>query len=454
MAEEGAVFGRIADQNTADQTRALGVEQELLVDPSERVLVGQGPGAVGFGQDIAEAGDVHAHQLELGGRVEAGEHTVGAGQVRGDNVGHLVAGGHQAMDRAPMQGDLADRQDVRVAGPQDVIDDDAPPRADLQPAGAGQLVAGADPSRDDDHVDLQPVAVGKRQALHLAVAEKLLGALVEVDPDPQTLDLVAERPGACLVNLAGHQPWRELDHVGLEVKVEDRLGGLQPQQAATDHRRPRRRAGVGEDPLQVLDRAVDENPLLIHAGNPRDKRGRTSRQYDRVVRDLPPPFGNDDPSPAVDHLGPVADMKGDAVFGIPLLGSKLEVAGVPALEVLRQVHSVVSGARLLAEGHDLIALVEVVFHQPLAEPVAHHSIADHDDGLALTIPRDHSSPLPIEVVETSSGPGIARAGSPGLAPHRPCKPAAATRGRRRSQSGDWSNDRAWAGRGVLAARSE
>ena len=72
-----------------------------------------------------------------------------------------------------MQGDLAHGEDVRVAGPQGVVDDDAPARADLQPAVPRQLVAGPDPRRDHDHVHFEMLAVGERQALHLAVAQEL-----------------------------------------------------------------------------------------------------------------------------------------------------------------------------------------------------------------------------------------------------------------------------------------
>ena len=43
----------------------------------------------------------------------------------------------------PMQRDLADGEDVGVAGAQAIIDDDAAALADVEPAGPGQLVARA-----------------------------------------------------------------------------------------------------------------------------------------------------------------------------------------------------------------------------------------------------------------------------------------------------------------------
>ena len=151
-----------------------------------------------------------------------------------------------------MRGDLADGEDVRIGRAHRVVDDDPAARADLEAAGARQLVAGPDARRDHDHVDVEPPAVGERQALHLAVAEELPRALAQVDPDVHSLDLLEQRLRARLVDLPGHQPRGELDDVGLEAQVADRLRGLQAEQAAADHRRRarlrRRRRGSPRGP--------------------------------------------------------------------------------------------------------------------------------------------------------------------------------------------------------------
>ena len=107
-----------------------------------------------------------------------------------------------------------------------------------------------------------------------------------MDPDVQPLDLLEQRPRARVVDLAGHQPRGELDDVGLQPEVADRLRGLEAEQAAADHRRGRRLAGVGEDLLEVLDRPVDEHPLLVDARDRRHERRRAGRQHDGVVVDL------------------------------------------------------------------------------------------------------------------------------------------------------------------------
>ncbi len=81
-------------------------------------------------------------------------------EVRRGDLGHLVPRRDQAVDHAPVRGDLAHGEDVRIGRPHRVVDDDPAARADLQAAGACQLVAGPDARRDDHHVDVEPPAVG------------------------------------------------------------------------------------------------------------------------------------------------------------------------------------------------------------------------------------------------------------------------------------------------------
>ena len=51
-----------------------------------------------------------------------------------------------------------------------------------------------------------------------------------------SLDFLEQRLRARLVDLARHQPRGVLDDVGLEPEVQDRLRGLEAEQAAADHR--------------------------------------------------------------------------------------------------------------------------------------------------------------------------------------------------------------------------
>jgi hypothetical protein len=75
--QQRAVLGRIADQHRAQQLLAVFADHDLLVDllALVDVLVGARPGRLALG--VADAGHVHAHELELGAHVGAGEGRVG-----------------------------------------------------------------------------------------------------------------------------------------------------------------------------------------------------------------------------------------------------------------------------------------------------------------------------------------------------------------------------------------
>ncbi len=113
-----------------------------------------------------------------------------------------------------------------------------PPRVPTsRPQARRQLVARPDSRRDHDHVDIEHAAAGKGQALHLAVAQEFLGALVEVNLHAQTFDFFAQRPRPSFVNLPRHEPRRKLDDVRFDAQVAHGLGGLEPKQASAQHRR-------------------------------------------------------------------------------------------------------------------------------------------------------------------------------------------------------------------------
>ena len=76
---------------------------------------------------------------------------------------------------------------------------------------------GGDPSRFD--VSLDP-----------------LGAHRGVDLEAQALDVTAEGCRPPLVELDGHEPVGELDHVGLEAEQAQGVRRLEAEQATTDHR--------------------------------------------------------------------------------------------------------------------------------------------------------------------------------------------------------------------------
>ena len=64
---------------------------------------------------------------------------------------------------------------------------------------------------------------------------------------------------AALVQLHRHQARREFDYMGLQPKLAQRVGRLQPQQAAADHHAAPAAARAGGDGVEIVQCAVDES---------------------------------------------------------------------------------------------------------------------------------------------------------------------------------------------------
>ena len=124
-------------------------------------------------------------------------------EVGGSDFRHLVARRHQAIDHAAIKGHLADGEDIGVRSAETVIHNDAAALPDRQSAGTGQVVARLDSGRDDDHLDVDLAAIGEGHALDLAVAEYLLGILVEMDLHAQLVDLADQQASSRPRRFAG-----------------------------------------------------------------------------------------------------------------------------------------------------------------------------------------------------------------------------------------------------------
>src|SRR5690606_6159019 len=82
-----AVGGGVAHEHPAEQGLRVVGEDELLVDAGDGVRVDDVEGAGGGGEGVAEAGDVDAGELELGGEVVAVEGRVPAEDPVADHLG-------------------------------------------------------------------------------------------------------------------------------------------------------------------------------------------------------------------------------------------------------------------------------------------------------------------------------------------------------------------------------
>ena len=354
-------------------------------------------GGFGAGFVIAEAGDVHAHQLQFGRQVGAGEAGVAAGQVGGDDFGHLVARRHQAVDHAAVQRHLADGVDGRVGGLQQVVDRHAAALADLDAAGARQVVARADAGGDDNHVHVQFVAVLEAHAGHAAVAQHLLGGLVEVHADAEVFDLAHQDTRAGVVDLPRHQARREFHHVGFQAEVVGRLGRFEAEQAAADDRGAFHPVAVGDDALQVFDGAVDEDAAFFDARHWGHERERPRGQHHRVVAHLDALVGAHHLGLAVDVAGAVADVQLDAVGLVPGHFRHHELLRVAVREERGEADAVISGAWLLAKGDQPELPLGVALNELFAEALPDHAVADDDNVAAsvVCVSRCHGCPFPL-----------------------------------------------------------
>ena len=250
---------------------------------------------------IAERGDVRAEELELRRGVGPVEDGVAARQVARERVRHLVAGGDEPVDRLAMEGHLADREDALVARAQAVVDDDAAARADLDPRGARELVARANAGRDDHHVERRSLRRPRSRCPRRRPSPRICAMRLSTwTCDAELADRPLEEGRGGDVELSRHEARGDLDHVRLEPRVEHGPRGLEPEESAADDRRAPRARRVGEDRLEVLDGAVDEDAPLLDTRNGRHEGRRTRGEDEDVVAELGAVVRRDDPPRAVD----------------------------------------------------------------------------------------------------------------------------------------------------------
>ncbi len=370
----------VADQDAAEQ-RAVPPDHQLLVHAGPAVAVEHFKRALGRAVRVAEAGHVHAQQLELGGGVGADELARLAGQRAGGRLGHRVAGGDQAVD--PSVGGeraLADGPDGRVGGAALLVHHDPAPLPDGQAAVAGQLVARAHPGGEDHQVGGQLPAVRERHGPDPAVGGGLdpLGARTGVHRHAQLLDLAAEQRAAALVHLEGHQTRCELHHMGLQAQGLECARRLQPEQSAADHRADPGAFGTGPDRLQVLDGPVDVATCGVVAGHGRDEGVGAGGEHQCVVAHGVARAGGDGLRGAVDGDGRVAEPQLDAVLRREPRWAEREFLGGGAGEPGGEVDPVVGGPGFLGEHGDPQSGRARLLDQGLQEALADHAVPDQD----------------------------------------------------------------------------
>jgi len=330
---------------------------------------------------VADAGDIHAHELEFGAEVGAGEGGIVLfAEMADGHPCHVVTGRDQAEDLLFPGCAFADGVDVGIAGAALVVDGHAAAGADGQQALAGEFVAGADAGREHDHVGFQPGPVGKHHAVPGGGAVgDLDGVAAGVDVHAQRFDLAAQHAAAAFVDLHHHQAGRELDHMRFQTEVAQGLGAFQAQQAAADHHAAARLGTRGLHGLEVFDGAVDKAVRTLaprHAGH---EGRRTGGQHQLVVIQYFAVGQHHGVVAAFDGLHTGVEAQGETGPVVEAGRHQREIVGAAAAEELREMDAVVGRAGLFAEHRHLQAgggQVGVALDQFLEITVADHAVAD------------------------------------------------------------------------------
>ncbi|MCY1418090.1 hypothetical protein D9M71_336370 [compost metagenome] len=263
------------------------------------------------------------------------------------------------------------------------IDGHAATGAELQAALAGQRVLRADAGGEDDQVGFEEVFTGEVHpvAVFFSGADGL-GGLGQMHAHAQLLDPRLEGLAALVIQLHRHQARGELHHMGIQTEGFQRIGRFQAEQAATDHHATARIGGGAADLVEIVEGAVDQSRVAFGAGDRRHE-GVGAGGQDQLVVGVAAAAGDHLLALAVDLHNLLAEVGMHAVTGVVVRCAHGQGLGIPATEVLGQVHAVVGALAFLAEGVDLVPGQRAALDQLLDAVMADHPVADDDQGFAL-----------------------------------------------------------------------
>ena len=245
----------VADQDAAEQGRARRRRPRASCRPRPPGRRTRPRGAGRGRERVAEAGDVDAEQLELGGGVSAGEGRRAAEQPVDDDLGHRVAGrrpGPRCVRRCRRP-----RRSRRRRGPSvgaGTSSTTTPPRSPTRsPASRASSSRGRTPVAKTTRStgSFEPSAKSIRLTRPSEPARTFEVAVDGAHADPELLDQPAQSLAAAVVDLDRHQPRRELDDRGL---ARPWPSARRPPRGRAGRRRPRHRA-TGRSRLRVVAQA-------------------------------------------------------------------------------------------------------------------------------------------------------------------------------------------------------
>jgi hypothetical protein len=375
-----AVAG-IAVQAGADQL--VVPDHQFLVDAAGRIRQHDFLAAVAA-HEVAGRKKIDAGDLQLGRRHRAAVDTDAiASQVIGADLGLLEQRCDQAISDAAVAGALTHGIDARIEGLQRVADHDAACAVDTR--GLCQLSIRTDARSHDHQIGRLFAAVRELHCPYFAVfvAQQFGGGGVEAELQTAIGQRTLQQLSGHRIQLALQQPPGQMHHGDVHATQLQTIGGLQAQQAATDHHRMPLGLGGFDHRLRVVDIAIADDAFQVLARYRQDDRQRTRRQQQAVVFGLGAVGGDHSPLHAVDLRYLLAQVQTDAAFGVPVQRVQHDVVeGLLAGQHRRQQDAVVVGVRFGAEHGDVVH-VRRQLQQFFQRADARHAVAHHDQSWLL-----------------------------------------------------------------------
>ena len=163
----------------------------------------------------------------------------------------------------------------------------------------------------------------------------------------------AQHFAAAVIDLHGHQAWRELHNVGFQPQVPECLGCFQAQQSAADDNSHLAVGGVGFNGFQIFDGAVYQTLRTVLAGNWRHKRIGAGGEHQFVIRHLVSVCRDDLLVGAVNFHGLVIQPDVDVVVGKKTFRYQRQILCAFPGEIGRQVHAIICRTWFFAESGDI-----------------------------------------------------------------------------------------------------
>ena len=242
---------------------------------------------------VAEGGDVHAHELELGGHIRVLEiRTFFPRQACGHNLRHGVAGRDQSVRLAIHRCALADGGDVLDGGSALAVGEEAAARPQFQASVRAHRVARADAGGEDHQVGLDlPVVTQVQHDGPLALRRRLDGATghPDVDVHAHLADRLREHLAACVIHLQRHEPRGHFYNVCFRAHVLSSACRLKPKEATANHHggrfavRAHHALDRGADAIHVIERAVHVHLWQLIAREARHERARAGGKDELLV---------------------------------------------------------------------------------------------------------------------------------------------------------------------------